>query len=222
MNRKAFFDSVRFAPFHNLNQGQVNGLNFLLDTWEADWKVSTPLTQFAYVLGTVWWETGQTMQPIHEYGNRAYFTRMYDPPPAGQRPQVARQLGNTQPGDGAKFAGMGYVQSTGRRNAARATKRLRELKLIPDTVDFEKTPELLMKPEYAILVLFIGMEEAWFTGDSLDKEIDPKIDGDEHSDYLRARRIVNGTDRAVEIANASDNFLLALKKATQDEKGTTS
>lgn len=212
MDRKVFFDTIRYSPFHNLNQAQVNGLTFLLDTWEAGWQAKTPLTQFAYILGTTWWESGQTMQPIHEHGKSAYFTKMYDP--LGQRPSVARRLGNTQPGDGVKFAGMGYVQSTGRGNARKATKRLRELKLIPDTVDFEQTPELLMKPEYAVLVLFIGFSEGWWTGDTVDREIDPQIDGDEHADFLRARRIVNGTDRAAEIANASDSFLLGLKKAT--------
>lgn len=217
LNRKVFYDTVRWAPFRGLTQGQVNGLNFILDTWEKDWTVKTPITQFAYILATVWWETGQTMQPIHEYGDRAYFTRMYDPPPAGQRPSVARMLGNTQPGDGVKFAGMGYVQLTGRANARKATKRLRELGLIPPDVDFEKTPELLMKPEYAILILFIGMEEGWFTGDTLDREIDPNIDGDEYQDYLKARRIVNGTDKAAQIAKAGEQFLKALRDATQSQ-----
>lgn len=210
MNRAVFFDAVRRAPFSGrLNPSQVAGMNAILDEWEARWQQRTPLPQLAYVFATPWLETDQTMQPIHEYGNRAYFMRMYDK--TGQRPKKAAELGNTEVGDGAKFPGMGLVQSTGRGNARKATKRMRELSIIDDTVDFEKNPELLMLPQYAVPILFIGMEEGWFTGVTLDKTIDGNIDGDEHADFLKGRRIINGTDRAERIATAADSFLVALK-----------
>jgi putative chitinase len=158
-------------------------------------------------------ETDRTMMPIHEYGNTAYFKRMYDI--NGARPAKARELGNVHPGDGAKFPGMGLVQSTGRANALRATKRMRELGLIDHTVDFEQTPELLMMPKYAVPILFIGMEEGWFTGVTLDKTIDTVVDGDEFADFVQARRIINGQDRADKIAVAAVHFLQALQKSVQ-------
>lgn len=211
MNRKAFFDAVRRNPFGGrLNPGQVNGLNFILDVWEEFYKTQTPITQFANVLGQAFHESAHTMQPVHEYGNHAYFTRMYDI--NGARPAKARELGNINPGDGAKFAGMGYIQSTGRANAKRNTKKLHE-KGLALGIDFEKTPELMMRPDLAAHIMFLGMEEGWFTGMTLDKAIDENIDGDEHGDYLRARRIVNGTDRAELIAQHSDAFLKALQGA---------
>lgn len=212
-NRAPFFAYVRdrlFRGFKGLRgPDQIKGLDFILDTWLATYHGRTPPTQFAYVLATAYHETAATMQPIREYGSPAYFTRMYDI--TGARPGKARELGNLLPGDGAKFPGMGFVQSTGRGNARRATKRLRELGIIGADVDFEKNPELLMEPQYAIHILFIGMEEGWFTGDTLDKEIDPNIDGDEHADEFRARRIVNGADRAELIAGYADTFLRALQ-----------
>jgi putative chitinase len=214
IDRAAFFASIKPTLFSNhLAQPTVNGINAILDEWLARWTVQTPITQFAYVLATPWLETDRTMMPIHEYGNTAYFKRMYDI--NGARPAKARELGNVHPGDGAKFPGMGLVQSTGRANALRATKRMRELGLIDHTVDFEQTPELLMMPKYAVPILFIGMEEGWFTGVTLDKTIDTVVDGDEFADFVQARRIINGQDRADKIAVAAVHFLQALQKSVQ-------
>lgn len=213
LDRAYFFAAVRRAPFDgSLSQHQVDGMNYLLDVWERFYRVRTSITQLAYCLGTTKHETNHTMQPIKEIGSTAYFMKMYDK--TGARPDVAARLGNTQVGDGAKFAGMGNVQSTGRGNARRATKRLRELGIIGDDVDFEVTPELLMRPDLAAHILFIGMEEGWFTGKTLDGDIDDLVDGDEFADFVRARRIVNGKDRAEKIATYSMGFLDALVAAT--------
>ncbi|MEA2640915.1 MAG: hypothetical protein QOF51_2309 [Chloroflexota bacterium] len=48
--------------------------------------------------------------PIREYGDEAYFTQQYE---------GRADLGNTQPGDGARFCGRGFVQLTGRANYQR-------------------------------------------------------------------------------------------------------
>lgn len=53
-------------------------------------------------------------KPIHEYGTPERFKSLYDI--EGQRPDKARELGNLSPGDGAKFAGRGFIQLTGKAN----------------------------------------------------------------------------------------------------------
>jgi putative chitinase len=72
-----------------------------------------------------------------------------------------------------------------------------------------------MEPGIAAAILFIGMEEGWFTGIDLDDAIDDAVDGDEFADFVRARRIVNGTDRAEKIARHAVAFLSALTAASK-------
>lgn len=214
-NKQVFFGTIKPLFGGRFEQAQVNGINAILDEWLAKWFDMTPPTQFAYVLATPWWETGKKMVPVEEHGNRAYFMHMYDK--TGARPHVAAALGNTEAGDGDKFHGRGLPQVTGRANARKATERMRALGYIDSTVDFEVNPELLLDDKYAVPILFISMEEGWFTGRSLDKDIDPQVDGDEFADYLKSRDIINGKDHAREIANASSVFLKAIMAAMRAE-----
>lgn len=91
------------------------------------------------------------------------------------------------------FVGMGYVQLTWRRNYAKASKVF--------GVDFVENPKLLLDPKFATPILVTGMKEGWFTGKKLSHYI--TVSG---SDFKGARRIVNGTDRAVEIARLAEEY----------------
>jgi len=64
---------------------------------------------------------------------------------AGQQYEGRKDLGNTVPGDGIKFAGRGIFQTTGRYNYAVLSK-----KLFSDDTLINK-PELLELPQYAVL-----------------------------------------------------------------------
>lgn len=180
---KEFFDTVR-PLFGKMTQAHVDGLNVILDASKM-----LPLEQRAYVLATVFHETAGTMQPITEYGNRAYFDKY----------EGRESLGNTQQGDGFKFRGRGYVQITGRRNYALASRYLK--------VDFVAEPELALLTQYASKILILGMTEGWFTGATLDHWIQPGS-----VDYRNARRIVNGLDKASKIARYARRFELALRQ----------
>jgi putative chitinase len=193
MNRETFFARVRVRPFGgSLTQSQVDGLNVLLDKAPAGMDIR----QLAYCLATTYHETARTMQPIKEHGGAAYFTRMYDI--RGDRPHVARALGNVNPGDGAKFAGRGFVQITGRRNYALAGQLL--------DLDMIGNPDLALRAEIAAPILYEGMTEGWFTSRKLSHYFNATTD-----DPVNARRIVNGTDKAAPIARLHGEFLDALR-----------
>ena len=182
---KAFFDTIRPMFGKTMLQSQVAGINALLSATEH-----LPLEQRAYILATAYHETAKTMQPIVERGARSYFSKY----------ERAKRLGNTEPGDGFKYRGRGYVQITGRRNYALASVRL--------GVDFVHAPQKAMHPIMAAKIIVRGCVEGWFTGVTLDDCIKPGA-----PDYIKARTIVNGKDKAAKIARHARRFELALRLA---------
>lgn len=194
MNLSVFFDEVRHALFKGkLTQNQVSGITFILEQWDE--TGFTNHQWLAYALATAFHETAFTMQPIMEIGGPAYFTRMYDV--RGNRPYKARELGNLSPGDGAKYAGRGYVQLTGKTNYNRASQSL--------GIDFVNRPDRVMEPANAAFIMFQGMKDGWFTGKNFDDYLT-----DKRRDYRNARRIINGTDKAGAIAAYAVKFEAAL------------
>lgn len=146
---------------------------------------NTRFDNLSYILATVWHETAFTMQPIKEYGGEHYLRGKKYWP----------------------YFGRGYVQLTWEENYRKASEYF--------GVDFVKNPDLVMEPRYAIPILFIGMEEGWFTGKSLNDYLDG-IDEDDKEDlreYANARRIINGVDKQVEIGKHALVFEQALTYA---------
>ena len=136
--------------------------------------------QLAYMLATAQWETAQTMLPVRE----AYWLS-----------EDWREANlNYYP-----WYGRGFVQLTWEENYQRADNEL-HLKgaLAADA-------ELALEPTIAGMVMIIGMSQGWFTGKKLSDYIDL-----EHSDFINARRIINGTDCATDIAEIAADFDAAL------------
>lgn len=192
MSRQSFFAKVRAGILGpTLDQGEVDGCNAILDAtedWPDHWR--------AYALATAFHETAGTMRPIHEYGAPKYFNTRYGPD--GANPRLAKQLGNTQRGDGALYAGRGYVQLTGRANYRKMGARL--------NYGLEQMPDLALDPIVAAKILRVGMSEGSFTGKRLSDYFDH-----DSNDPVGARRIINGTDRASQIAAYHRKFLDALR-----------
>lgn len=181
-----------------LSADEVTGLNALTTAFgEADWSIAFA----AYGLGTAYLETAHTMLPIKEMGGEAYFRRMYDV--TGTRPQVAARLGNTQPGDGALFAGRGYPQLTGRTNYAKADAQLGLGGALL------RNPDLAMRPDIAAKIMVRGMQQGWFTGRKLSDYL-PTASKATIGQFRPARKIINGTDRADDIAGFAMVFQDAL------------
>ena len=212
MDRKIFYDDIRNDLFNGkLMQGQVDGMEAILDFWEnppvqpagefkVHWEIRS-IGWLAYMLATTYHETAFTMQPISEFGDTARFTRLYE---------HRRDLGNAQAGDGAKFRGRGYVQLTGRRNYTEMTKVVRQF--YPNSPDFTEDPEAVNNHEYAAIIMFYGMFLGIFTGKALKHFIgDP--DKGQMVDYFNARKVINGLDKARKIENHAKEFEQALLKA---------
>lgn len=191
-----FFDALRsglLAP--SLSLSEVEGCNAIL-TACSGW----PLAWQAYGLGTAYHETGHTLQPVREVGSDAYLSRMYDT--KGLRPQIAAQLGNTEPGDGVKFAGRGLVQLTGRANYARAEERF--------GAGLIACPDLALTPTLAGDILRSGMELGWFTGKTLADFLPPDCREANGDQFRACRAIINGHDDEALIADAALAFQAAL------------
>jgi putative chitinase len=90
--------------------------------------INTPLRQAHFIA-----------QIIHESGGFKYKEEIA----SGQAYENRKDLGNTQKGDGIKYKGRGFIQSTGRANYELLTRIL--------GVDFINNPELLCQNPYAML-----------------------------------------------------------------------
>lgn len=202
---KAFFAELSAHLLGTLSQSEVDGCNAIIGACGgAGW----PIGDTAYALATAYHEAAGTMQPIKEYGGPVYFTRMYDI--TGARPAKARELGNLTPGDGAKYAGRGYPQLTGKRNYAKASAKLQELGILKPGEDLVADPDLALRADVAAAIMVYGMREGWFTGHQLDDDI-PRSGVATYEQFVRSRDIINGTDKAASIATEAVEFQRALQ-----------
>ena len=74
----------------------------------------------------------------------------------GNTTSKGKGLGNTQPGDGGKFIGRGYIQLTGRGNYTKFSNLLYEKKLVTSAAALLDNPEMVNDPSIAgaIVVLY--------------------------------------------------------------------
>lgn len=104
-----------------------------------EYEINTPARQAAFLA-----------QIGHECGGFLYPQELWGPTPAQTRYEGRADLGNTQPGDGRKFSGHGWIQITGRANHAKARDQMRA-KFGDDVPDFEAEPLLLAQSKWAAM-----------------------------------------------------------------------
>lgn len=93
--------------------------------------------------------------------------------------------------------GRGYVQLTWERNYKKAT--------IETGADLIAHPEAAMEPKVAAKILVKGSMQGWFTGKKLTDYISDVVN------FQGSRRVINGTDRAGEIADLAMAYCKALE-----------
>lgn len=107
-------------------------------------------------------------QLAHESGGFKYMKELA----SGAAYEGRADLGNTQPGDGVKYKGRGFIQVTGRSNYTAAAAAL--------GLDLVNRPELAEETENAARI------SAWFWR---TRNINPPA---EAGDFLRVTKIING------------------------------
>ena len=137
--------------------------------------------QIAYVLATVDHETAHTFKPVRE----AYWLKDPD------------AYLKTHHADYYPYYGRGYVQLTWEGNYKKYGQLVQK--------DLVGNPDLALDPEVALFVLVHGFKNGAFTGHKLADHVNA-----DKTDFLNARRCINGTDKNHEIADIAQKYLAQL------------
>ncbi|MBT9385464.1 peptidoglycan-binding protein [Pseudooceanicola sp. CBS1P-1] len=141
--------------------------------------------QTAYLLATAAWETAASLEPVRE----AYYL--------GSKAEAYREKLRYYP-----WYGRGLVQLTWEANYISAGQKL--------DMDFLTDPDAVMEPDAAVKILVHGSMEGWFTGKKLTDYVSAT-----RCDFEGARHVINGTDRAADIAALATEYLAALQPDTR-------
>ena len=144
----------------------------------------TNYNQIKYVLATVEHETNGTFKPVKE----AYWLS------EGWRKRNLRYY---------PYYGRGFVQITWESNYFKFSKLLTK-RYASHYIDLVKYPDLALDLSFSTFILVYGMKHGTFTGKKLSDYISNK-----KIDFRRARRIINGLDRAKKIAAIAERMKMA-------------
>lgn len=204
INRDFFFDMVRSNPFGGgLQQHQVDGCEAILDEWERHHAAKDD-RWLAYMLATAFHETAYTMQPVRETkanSDAEAIARLDRAYAKGQLSWVKTPYWRKD-GNGDSWYGRGLVQLTHKANYVRMATAIGHPKLATD-------PNEALDMAVSIKVMFVGMEQGLFTGKKLADYF-----GKTSSDWVNARKIINGLDRADLVAKYGKAFYAAISYTT--------
>jgi len=177
-------------PFGKLTEQQEDALSFIL-TKLADSTIQDPRQQ-SYVLASVLHETNQTFKPIEEgyylNGNRVQkLYRYYEK----ENPKALKTIFPNGV-KGINYLGRGFVQLTHFDNYFKFGKLL--------SINLVEEPDIAMIPHTAWMITELGMTKGLFTGKKLSDYFNTE------TDFYRARKIINGLDRAIEIKEYAEKI----------------
>ncbi|MFF0948735.1 hypothetical protein ACFYE9_13955 [Rhizobium leguminosarum] len=200
MDRAFFFDTVRHGLFKgNLTQPQVVGITAILDAWEQRFA-DADRRWLAYILATAYHETAYTMQPVRETlaESDVRAVEILDTAFAAGRLSWVKTPYWRPDEDGRSWLGRGLVQLTHKRNY--------EAMSVLTGIDLVADPDRAMEMDAAVTILIEGMLQGSFTGHRLADHLNETT-----ADWVNARRIVNGTDRAEKLAAYAMVFDAAIR-----------
>lgn len=186
-----FYKKIReVGLLKSLTNEQVQSIDTVLNYWDNSGY--TDLRWLAYMFGTIYHECARQMIPIEEYGKghgRPYGSKLKH---SGQPYNKPDKI----------YYGRGFVQLTWYENYELMSRLIGE--------DLLNKPELALQPSIATKILFEGMTKGNssfgdFTGKCLEMYFNHTTE-----DWIGARKIINGKDKAQTIANYSQKFLSCL------------
>ncbi len=111
----------------------------------------------------------------------------------------AVSMGNTQAGDGYTYRGRGLVQLTFKKNYQKMGKLI--------GLDLVNDPDKALELPLAVKIMMLGMRDGIFAGPSLSRYLDSTT-----PDYVGARAIINGQDKASQFAYYAERFEKIIKE----------
>jgi hypothetical protein len=204
MDRSVFYAELRkrgsgvFGT--SISQAQVDGLEAILDEGQ---RRGSKTNHLAYILATAYHETAGRMQPVREAlatTDDGAIRSLENAWKSGKLKWVKRPYWRKDV-DGNAFFGRGYVQITHKDNYAK--------------FGIADNPSKALEMGTALRILFDGMEQGAFTSRKLSDLIDDEDETDEEDlkEFVNARSIVNGNDRALLIGQHALAFEDALRAA---------
>ncbi len=195
VNRAKFFSAFR-TQFRDPNKSQVQGYDAIFDYWDK--SNLTDNRWLAYALATAFHETGENLQPVREgfassdQGSINAVTSLFNRGRIGEN-YALREA------NGQSYFGRGLVQITFGDNYKRLGQAIGIGNQLYDN------PSLALNMDIAVKILFKGMVDGLYTTHSFRKHF-----FEDRTDWVNARRIINGKDQADLIADYGQKFLRCL------------
>jgi murein DD-endopeptidase MepM/ murein hydrolase activator NlpD len=187
------------TPRHVVPPLTAEHYNAVFEAWDRDPQL-TDLRWLAYILATAYHETGFVVRPIRETGrdDEADVVRLLEA--AYTKGRIKKRYWLQQE-NGQRYYGRGFVQLTWADNYKRVGQAIGLQTALFDT------PDRALERPAAVQIVYRGMIEGLYTpGQSL-----PKYFTVFKEDWVNARKIVNGLDKADQIADYAKSYLGALR-----------
>lgn len=160
----------------------------------------TSVEQLAYIMATAYHETDR-FKAYSEYGK-------------GGKSKYAAAHALYNKGT-ARYYGRGWVMLTWLGNYAKMA--IKASVALGKEYDIVNKPDLILEHgELNAFITFEGMIQGVFTGRDLESHIN-----DDETDYVNARRVINGLDKAELVAEYAEKFYGALEDGREKEEGTS-